>query len=285
MATDVKVREESVQYHIPVYRRQADDEYLRTPRPGWYVEHTRRKPVELSLDLNRIYSLPEFWEGISLVDRDPGMPALHRHWCLNLIDTFIPSLTSVNLEKCNVGDRGLEELAIVLRTNTTLRYLNIKDSNISSRQTQLFLDTLEAFNFTLTTMELDEGKKTAFAKNKMQHESLTLVAVAGEIMASENEVDEFQNLKKRATRITAFNTRACKVRTLHSLIPSSRALPIPPSMSIRCHFHLFLGQFHYTRISIACEREERKQVSALESILHETYGLHFLARITFTTPI
>lgn len=210
---------------LPVYRRSADDDYLRSPRPGWYAEHTRRRPTELSLDLNRIYSAAEFWEGISLVDRDPGMPALHRHWCFNLVDTFTPSLTSLNLERCNVGDKGLEEFVLVLKVNTTLRSLNLKENNISSRQATLFLDVIESFNFTLTNIEFEEGKKTAFAKNKMQHDSLSVNSITSEIMANESESDVFQSVKKRVSRITSLNHRVVKARAVFATFGSWILIP------------------------------------------------------------
>jgi hypothetical protein len=206
---------------VPWYRRAADDEYLRTPRPGWYVEHTRRKPVEFSLDLNKVYSAAEFWEGISLVDRDPGMPVLHRHWCFNLVDTFTPALTSLNLEGCNVGDRGLEEFMQVLKTNTTLRSLNLKENNLSIRKINIFLDIIEAHNFTLCHLELDEAKKTAFAKTSLQHDSLDLSIINSEIMPNVADAALFQSVKKRSSRINTFNTKACKVCLSHFIFFSS----------------------------------------------------------------
>lgn len=193
------------------YRRNQEDEYLNHAKPSWYAEHTRRKPVELHLDLSKYYSSDEYWQGISLMDRDPGMPIIHRHWCFHLVDNFVPSLTSLNLQKCNFGDKGLEEFILVLKVNTGLRSLNLKDNNLSSRQVNLFLDALEETNFTITNLEFEEGKKTALAKNKYQHDSMSIASVTSEIMAGESEVDAFQNIKKRCQRITNFNSRVCKV--------------------------------------------------------------------------
>jgi serine/threonine protein kinase/GTPase SAR1 family protein len=169
--------------------------------------------VEYSLDLNKVYSKEshaEFWE-FSVVDRDPGMPVVHRHWCLHLVDTFTPSLTALNLEGINFGDQGLKEFALVLRDNIGLRKLNLKENNLSVRGITTFLDVIETYNFSLTNMDFDESRKTAFAKAALQHESLDLHVVAGEIMANESDAVIFQTIKKRANRIASFNSKVIKV--------------------------------------------------------------------------
>jgi hypothetical protein len=221
----------------PSYKRLTEDEYLRTPKPAWYLEHTRRKPIELSLDLSKLYGTDEFWQ-VSLVEKDAGMPAFDRHWCFHLVDTFTPSLTSLNLQRCNVGDKGLEEFILVLKVNTSLRNLNLKDNNLSSRQVGLFLDAIEAHNFTLTTIEIDEGKKSVLAKNKYQHDSVSLLSVAGEIMANESEVDVFETLKRRTNRITSFNAKVCKVRT-----PEIRKKQNPDSLSLSLSLFFFFEPY------------------------------------------
>lgn len=205
----------------PRFNRQPDDEYLKIVRPLWYVEHVRRATPTLSLDLNQEYSKDEYWN-VDLTQQDAGMPVFHRHWCFNLIDTFVPSVTRLNLEKCGLGDTGLLEFALVLKANTALRHLNLKDNDLSSQKTIEFLNALEEFNFSLVTLEFHEGNKSAMAKNKNQHDAVAVQTVASEIYAGESEKTQFEKLiKTRAERITTFNLQVCNVR-----ISSRRTIPL-----------------------------------------------------------
>jgi len=198
---------------FPQFRRSPEDEYLRTSKPTWYA--TIQKTRENVLDLNKVYSGPEFWEGINVFDRDPGMPVLHRHWALHLI-CYFSSIVSVNLEGVNFGDQGLKELAICIRDNNSLRKLNLKENNLSARGITQFLDVVESTNFALIQLDFDESKKTAFAKASLQHDSLDLSVISTEIMANESDANIFQNIKKRASRIAAFNAKALKVISLET---------------------------------------------------------------------
>ena len=89
-----------------------------------------------------------------------GMPVNDACWCFNLIDTC-SHLTSVDLSRCSLTPNLLASLALVLKNNTSLRFLNLSGNAIPFDALKRFLLTLQLYNFTISrvrfTMEASSG--------------------------------------------------------------------------------------------------------------------------------
>lgn len=187
--------------------------YLETAQPSWLVSY-ELCPKE-SLDINEIYSSEEYWD-VNIEDCDPGMPILHRHWLINLIETT-DHLRDLNLERCNLGDLGLEELGEVLKTNTSIRQLNLSNNNITAHKALKFLEILEEYNFTLNRLSMNEGNKDLLEKNKNQHLSFGIDTISLIVQATESDKDIFNYVKRRIEAFNKFNTKIVKVHQLLSI--------------------------------------------------------------------
>lgn len=185
-----------------------DRNYLDTPQPDWLVQY-EANPTP-TLDLSVIYKAEKYWN-VDLTVTDGGMPHAHRKWLTRYLLPRTNSLMELNVEGCNIGDTGLDELADIFRENTTLRRLNLKDNYISAKRAAKFLDVLEEYNVTLCELELDEGDKDAVSKNKYQHDSFDLNTVTSILQANESERDKLTDIKKRASKLNAFNNKIINV--------------------------------------------------------------------------
>lgn len=195
---------------MSIVKKPVKDEnsYLETAQPEWLTRY-ESNPT-LSLDLSVIYKDPLYWN-VDLTVTDAGMPPNHRRWLTKYLLPRTRVLIELNVEGCNIGDSGLDELAEVFKENTTLRKLNLKDNFISAKKATKFLDVLEEFNVTLCGLEIDEGDRDAVTKNKNQHDSFDLSTVATMLQANESEQDKLLDIQKRAGRLNSFNKKVIEV--------------------------------------------------------------------------
>lgn len=181
--------------------------FLNTSQPNWLLEY-ELNPTS-SLNVSEVYSVAEYWD-VDIMNCDPGMPLFHRHWLMDLLERT-DTITELNLEKCNIGDFGLEELGEILKHNTTIRKLNLKDNNISANKALKFVNMMEEYNFTLCDLEMNEGDKDVIEKSKNQFLSFNLDTISQMVQASEPDKDVFLYIGRKISAFNKFNTKVTKV--------------------------------------------------------------------------
>jgi hypothetical protein len=76
------------------------------------------------------------------------------------------SVRELDLRKLNLGDFKLFKLAHALRFNTSVRKLDLRDNNISSKMMVLFTQLVGTHNFDILELNFDEGAKSLADKSK-----------------------------------------------------------------------------------------------------------------------
>lgn len=136
--------------------------FLTTTPPSWYTEIELASVSPTSLDLSSAYVDKEWWEGRKRTSKASGMPEEHFHFAIQSIGKY-PSITSLNLSKCNIGARKLQgsasslaTLALALRLNANLKTLILSDNSIDLPDMERFINTVFRFNFGLTHLEWND---------------------------------------------------------------------------------------------------------------------------------
>jgi hypothetical protein len=179
------------------------------PKPEWLLraDESRASSVDLSLVYSREHG-PGYWQDVdkNLKEKDPGMPFKHSfHLCQWLWSTM--TLTNLNLSSVNLGDNHLMNLAEALKANATVRTLNLVDNNLSAEKMEQFMDAIEPYNFTISTLLVDEGTKTREEKNRYQHSAWTNATVTDITQANEPEHVKFNRAKIRVEAFAKWNAK------------------------------------------------------------------------------
>lgn len=130
------------------------DDYLTSVPPSWYnncLKDTSGPPTVL--DLSKEYLKGDYW---AHRDGKNGMPFSHLWWCLHLLDVF-PSIVSLDLSYCNIGDIGLAAIGSVLKTNTSLKNLALHDNSLTSTAIMAFVNLLSIFNHSVVSLSINES--------------------------------------------------------------------------------------------------------------------------------
>lgn len=136
------------------FRSTPADSYLHTPKPSWYSKFLSCEDHQFALDLHdeHRYENPD--------GTHPSILLQDICWGLDLVGRN-SSLTSLNLSHCSLDASVLASLALILKDNTSLRIVDIRDNPLLlPEDLQHFMLSIMLHNFTLSRIEYSLPKST-----------------------------------------------------------------------------------------------------------------------------
>jgi len=120
-----------------------------TEKPQWYLDFLDQGKPFSKLDMTALFgSLLETPNQVI----GGGIPPYDAYWCFYMLDTT-PSIQLLNLSKCGLTPNLLASLALVLKRNTTLQYLDISGNLLTFEVLKRFLLTIQLYNYTLLQVQ------------------------------------------------------------------------------------------------------------------------------------
>lgn len=185
-------------------------EYLSQAPPTWYATATTPALGPKALDFSSEYLQQNYWQG----QTGNGMPTSDLFWSLRAMDS-IPSLTSLVLTNCNIGDSGLAAVALLLKENTTIQHLNLTHNSLTSPAIIAFINMLSIYNFSLLSLDINESAPSFDYTN-------------GKLLSAIPKDSEPRQVQYQAALSTflQINSSISKVRAFGTFLAMHRSLPI-----------------------------------------------------------
>lgn len=210
----------------PSFRRSINDQYLWTPKPFWYLSCIDQCPTLERFQLastNASATKSQVDDASSVL---ACVPADDVFWCFNLIESS-PMLEKLNLSRCSISSSILASLALILKENSTIVFVDISDNPISAEALKRFLLTIQLYNFTISRVKFSLD----FMEDQDEHSNVStlseLYSISDSIQARNISISSVRLLLCGNMLVGAF-----PVKAVEKLL-TERVMPVPVCSDIR----------------------------------------------------